>query len=103
MSLPQLTAFTEQVGSALEVMDLSSPFCLKLTKVVEHSRTEHNEAFSVFFLGPIDHFMPQGTRTLRHERFGEMEVFLVPVAKTNAGFEYEAAFNYILSRQEKER
>jgi hypothetical protein len=66
MSLPQLTAFTEQVGSALEVMDLSSPFCLKLTKVVEHSRTEHNEAFSVFFLGPIDHFMPQGTRTLRH-------------------------------------
>jgi hypothetical protein len=98
MSLPGLTEFTEQVGSTLEVIDVLSLFRLKLAKVVEYSRTEHNEAFSVFFLGPVDHFMPQGTRTLRHAQFGEMEIFLVPVAKTNAGFEYEAAFNYILSR-----
>jgi hypothetical protein len=97
MSLPGLTSFTEQVGSTLEVIDISSPFNLKLTKVIEHSKTEINEAFSVFFLGPVDHFMPQGTRKLRHAQFGEMEIFLVPVAKTNAGFEYEAAFNYILS------
>ena len=97
MSLPGSTPFTEQVGSMLEVMDISLPFHLKLTKVVEHSKTENNEAFSVFFLGPADHFMPQGTRKLRHEQFGEMEIFLVPVAKTNAGFEYEAVFNYILN------
>lgn len=97
MSLPGLTSFTEQVGSMFEIIDISSPFHLKLTKVVEHSKTENNEAFSVFFLGPIDPFMPQGTRKLRHEQFGEMDVFLVPVAKTNAGFEYEAVFNYILN------
>lgn len=98
MSLPGLTSFREQVGSTLEVVDISLPFNLKLTKVIEHSKTESNEAFSVFFLGPAEHFMPQGTRKLRHAQFGELDIFLVPVAKTNTGFEYEAAFNYILSR-----
>jgi hypothetical protein len=96
MSLPGLTSFTEHIGSMLEVIDTSVPFDLKLTKVVAHSRTENNEAFSVFFSGPADHFIPQGTRTLRHEQFGEMDIFLVPVAKTNTGFEYEAVFNFIL-------
>ena len=103
MTLPELAVFTEQVGSTFEVEDPSSSFALKLIKVIEHAKTETNEAFSIFFLGPPDHFMEQGTRTLRHARFGEMEIFLVPVAKTNMGFEYEAVFNYILSSQEKEK
>ena len=98
MTLPGLASFTEQVNSTFEVMDGSSPFELKLTRVVEHSKTENNEAFSVFFLGPADRFMPQGTRTLSHARFGEMDIFLVPVTKMNSGFEYEAVFNYILNK-----
>jgi uncharacterized protein DUF6916 len=104
LSLPALSSFTEQIGSSLDVVNMSSsPLGLKLMRVVEHAKTETNEAFSVFFLGPSDPFLPQGTRTLRHARFGEMEIFLVPVAKTNTGFEYEAVFNYILSSQEKEK
>jgi hypothetical protein len=98
LSLPGLTSFTEQVGSIFEIVDRSSSLELKLMRVVEHSKTANNEAFSVFFLGPIDQFIPQGTRKLRHVQFGELEIFLVPVAKTNAGFEYEAVFNYVLSR-----
>ncbi len=98
MSLPGLPSFTEQVNSTFEVMDGPSPFELKLTRVVEHSKTENNVAFSVFFHGPADRFMPQGTRTLSHARFCEMDIFLVPVAKTNVGFEYEAVFNIILSK-----
>ncbi len=98
MSLPGLLSFTEQAGSRFEVVDRSSPLELKLTRVVEHSKTENNEAFSAFFLGPLDIFMPQGTRTLRHDQFGEMDIFLVPVTKTDIGFEYEAVFNYVLSK-----
>jgi len=98
MSLPGLSSFTEQVSSTFEVVDGSSSLEMKLTKVVEHSKTETNEAFSLFFHGPVDRFLPQGTCTLRHARFGEMDIFLVPVAKTNAGFEYEAVFNYVLSK-----
>ena len=99
MSLPGLMSFKDQVGSTFEVVDvLPVPFELRLVRVVEHARTEHNEAFSVFFFGSADQFMPQGTRKLRHAQFGELEIFLVPVAKTTDGFEDEAAFNYILSR-----
>jgi hypothetical protein len=97
LSLPTLLSFTETTGSTFEVVDLSPSLALKLTRVVGHASTPTNEAFSVFFLGPGDIFMSQGTRTLRHDKFGEMEIFLVPVAKTNAGFEYEAVFNYILN------
>jgi hypothetical protein len=103
MSLPGLRSFTEQVGSTFEVADMSSRFDLKFHKIVEHSKTETNETFSVFFLGPVDRFMPQGTHKLSHALFGEMDIFLVPVAKTNAGFEYEAVFNTIPSKQVKEK
>ena len=98
MSLPGSVWFTEQVGSTFEVVDMSPPLALRLGKVVEHVKTETNEAFSVFFLSPTDHFMPQGTHKLMHAQLGEQEIFLVPVARTNAGFEYEAVFNYILSK-----
>ena len=103
MSLPGLTEFTEQVGSTFEVIDTSSSFPLKFHRVVEHAKTATNEAFSLFFLGSVDHFMPQGTRTLRHAQFGEMDIFLVPVAKTSSGFEYEAVFNTILSKEKEKQ
>lgn len=97
LALPRELAFKEHVGSIFEVVDFPpSPFELMMTKVVEHAKSEHQEAFSVFFLGPADRFMPQGTRKIKNEQLGELEVFLVPVGKTDNGFEYEAAFNYML-------
>lgn len=98
MSMPGFASFTEQVGSSFEVTDAPTPFALKFHRIVEHARTESNEAFSVFLLGPVDPFMPQGTHTLQHAQLGDLEIFLVPVAKTNTGFEYEAVFNYVLSK-----
>jgi hypothetical protein len=99
LSLPGLPSFTEHVDSTFEVIDIPpTPFELTLVRVVEHVKTEHNEAFSVFFQGPVERFMPQGTQKIRHEQLGELEIFLVPVAKTKDGFEYEAVFNYILSK-----
>lgn len=87
----------EQIGTTFEVSDLPpGPFPLTLTKLVEHTRTERNEAFSIYFRGPLNRFMPQGIRQLKHEQFGELEIFLVPVAQTTDGFEYEAVFNYII-------
>jgi hypothetical protein len=76
LTLPDFTSFTEQVGSTFEVVDiLPAPFELKMTRVVQHSKTEHNQAFSVFFAGPAERFMTQGTRKLRNTQFGEIELF----------------------------
>ncbi len=99
MDLGQLKPemMVEHVGSEFEVMDdPANKFSVKFTEIVEHSKTEHNRAFSLFFHGPLDRFMQQGIYTLKHPRLGKLEIFLVPVAKDNDGFQYEAAFNHIL-------
>ncbi len=52
------------------------------------------ERFSVFFAGPGDPFLPQKVYGLEHERMGEFELFLVPIAGDERGYRYEAVFNY---------
>jgi hypothetical protein len=85
------------IGTDFEVWDKPDQvFCLKLSEVVEHSKTERSEAFSLFFYGPLEHFMPQGIHKLKHTKLGEFEIFLVPTARDQAGFQYEAAFNHLL-------
>jgi hypothetical protein len=52
------------------------------------------ERFSVFFKGPREIQLPQRVYLLNHERMGEFEIFLVPIACDEQGFRYEAVFNY---------
>jgi hypothetical protein len=88
---PQMT---EHIGSKFDVsIDSSHAVRLTLTGVVESVKTEHSEAFSLFFHGPSDTFLPQRTRKVQHPALGEFELFLVPVAQDKDGFQYEAVFN----------
>lgn len=71
---------------------------LELAEIVEfptltHSRSDV-ERFSLYFYGPADFFLPQRTYRLAHERMGEHDIFLVPVAQEPRGFRYEAVFSY---------
>lgn len=52
------------------------------------------ERFSLFFGGPPDIMLPQGSYKLEHEALGALEIFLVPVARTEEGMRYEAVFNF---------
>ena len=71
---------------------------LELVKVkgYAHKAEEHSgmERFSVYFQGPADIQMSQHVYTLDHDSMGEFEIFLVPIAKNDQGFQYEAVFNY---------
>jgi hypothetical protein len=60
-------------------------------KAEEHSGMER---FSAFFDGPGDLQLPQGIYSLSHDQMGEFEIFLVPIARDERGFRYEAVFNY---------
>ena len=91
------TMFTEHVGTQFDVLDdPSRTFCLTLTNVVEHVKTERQEVFSLFFHGPATPFVPQGIHKLKHSTLGEFELFLVPVGQDKDGFQYEAAFNNLI-------
>lgn len=52
-----------------------------------------HEPFSLVFRSHTLNLLPQGFYRLRHALLGELEIFLVPVARHPQGFEYQAIFN----------
>lgn len=77
---------------------------LELAEIAEfptltHSRSDV-ERFSLYFYGPGDFFLPQSTYRLAHERMGEHDIFLVPVAHEPRGLRYEAVFSYYKKSEE---
>ena len=53
---------------------------------------KEREAFSLLFRGPAEPQLPQATQRLAHDGLGELEIFIVPVAATGDGRDYEAIF-----------
>jgi hypothetical protein len=70
---------------------------IELIEVTEKKSTPQQEMFSLIFLGAKDEFLEQKIYKLQHEKLGEGELFLVPVAEKKDGFHYEAGFNRIIS------
>jgi len=66
---------------------------VELTEVAPGRQTPRQEQFSILFRGPGDAFFGQGNYTIEHEKMGTFDLFLVPVAKDDKGFYYEAVFN----------
>ena len=89
--------WAECLNTNLTVVDEhSAPFDLELIQVSEEQSTRRQTVFSILFRGPADRFIPQRMVKLRHERLGEMQIFLVPVGQDKEGFQYQAVFNYLI-------
>ena len=92
------TMLAEHVSTQFDVVDdPSRACCLTLTSIATHAKTDRQEIFSLFFHGPADPFIPQGIHKLKHRSLGELELFLVPIGRDKDGFQYEAAFNNLIS------
>jgi hypothetical protein len=48
--------------------------------------------FSIVFRGPPTPIVPQRIYSLRHDRLGAFELFLVPIRPDTVGMRYEAVF-----------
>ena len=91
--------FTENLNGDFSVqIDDSTTVKLLLTEVSELREANRNDFFSVIFRGPREPMLPQGLYGLENERMGSFEIFLVPVAETEAGYDYEAVFNRIKAK-----
>lgn len=84
-----------QLNTKFSLIDAADPIELELVEVTEPTVTASQTFFSLFFLGSPDYMLPQGTYRINHEQLGEMMVFLVPTARDNNGFRYEAVFNLL--------
>jgi hypothetical protein len=91
--------FSKHVSTKFRVrLDAEKSVDLELTEVKGYMSKQHEqtgmERFSTYFNGPAEPFLPQLLYTFEHEQMGEFEMFLVPIAKNDAGFRYESVFNY---------
>lgn len=59
---------------------------------------QRNEQFSIIFRGPSDQPLGQGMMRMEHTRFGEFDLFIVPIRQDASGLYYEAVFNRFLDQ-----
>lgn len=89
--------FSKHVNTRFR-LKTDEPIEIELTEVKGYTGKPHEETgmerFSVFFHGPGDRYLPQSIYQLEHDAMGAFELFIVPVAKDERGFRYEAVFNY---------
>lgn len=71
---------------------------LELAQVSELKVFPDQEQFAIVFVGPVESFLGQGIRSLKHKQMGQFEIFLVPIAQDEKGFSYEAVFNRVSAR-----
>lgn len=99
MDLKQLTVatFTPHVGSQFRVtLADGRDIDLELTGVAPQKDAHaamRTEGFALWFRGPAEVLLPQGTYAFSHECLGDgAAFFIVPVGRTPRGYEYEAIF-----------
>ena len=91
--------FTRQLHSKFRVhADTPRPVELELVEVKSWrsggGEQGGMERFSLFFTGPADILLPQRSYSLEHHELGLLDIFLVPVARTEESLRYEAVFNF---------
>lgn len=96
--------FSKHVNTNFRVnLDAERSVELELTEVKgyksRHEEQSGMERFSVYFQGPAEPHLPQMLYPFQHAEMGEFEMFLVPLAKNDRGFRYEAVFNYFKPAQ----
>lgn len=96
------SAFAGEVGTVFDVaLPGGDSVGLALTSVsgLQSSENPGNgkvyESFSIFFQGPGTQCLGQGTWTIRHQRLGSFELFIVPIGNMEGRFQYQAAFNRV--------
>ena len=83
--------FSRHLNTKFRVkIQASSPVELELVEVIGYpgNRGDQDglERFSVYFIGVGETTLPQSTCTLQHERMGEFDIFIVPIAGNERGF-----------------
>ena len=91
--------FAPHVGDSFDVALADRDARLELSETWESQEAggpgpdgRSRQQFSLFFSGPADVVLPQGTYALRHADLGDLDLFLVPLGPRDGGMRYEAAF-----------
>lgn len=85
--------FSKMEGSVFTVTSIDTKLDLELIEVKKLGSGERNGgAFSLLWQGPSEPVLQQATYCVSQAAIGSHDVFLVPVAEKEAGYQYEAIF-----------
>lgn len=94
-------SFAEHLNSKFYIpLQPSGAVELELLEVVSTLSTPRQEQFSIYFRGPANIYLQQGTYHMKHDAVGELDLFIVPIGRDPEGFRYEAVFNRPLDPQD---
>ena len=101
---PTAEDFKKHTGTQFRVqVEAPRPLVLKLEEVLAYESHDHGnrmmERYSLFFRGPGDLWLQQGTYTFEHPSMGELLLFTVPIGRDESGFRYEVVFNYFVDKK----
>jgi hypothetical protein len=86
--------YREQLGTIFLAEHGAARLELRLADVVEERATAGLRQFSLFFHGPADQILEQGTYSLNHHALGPLALFIVPVIGSNVErIVYQACFS----------
>lgn len=92
--LHQAAAFRAHVDTTFVADPGARGIPLRLAEVGDERVSGGMEQFSLFFHGPADCLLPQGTYALEHTALGSLALFLVPVVGSNhERIVYQACFS----------
>jgi hypothetical protein len=95
--LPGKGAFSQALDSTFRVCaDEGTGFDLRLVELNDSSNAAQ-ECFSLIFEAPDDAPAVQSTYHIKNEKFGAVDIFLVPIRKEEGHLYYEAVFNRFLN------
>ncbi len=87
--------FLKQLNTSFLVLAAESKQTLNLQLIQASLITsnQQQEQFPLLFQGPDTPVLAQKTYNVKHEYLGELQLFLVPVARDDIGTQYEVVFN----------
>lgn len=91
---PSYAAFVANLHTVFRIQaEATSTYELELVHVSERRLVPPYEAFSITLRGPLNAFLDQRMYSMAHEALGTLDLFIVPIAREDDGYAYEAVFN----------
>jgi hypothetical protein len=87
--------WSEYLGGSFELSDDGRGTIIMMLAEITglgHGALGRRDPYSLVFRGPASPVLPQRIYRFRHERMGDLELFLVPIGPDGEGMRYEAIF-----------
>ena len=88
--------FCDILNTEFQIADTEEQVFLKFFEISENQQTSQTNCFSILLKSHPEYFLEQRIYKIKHEKFGEGELFIVPIRRDEDGIVYESVFNRYL-------